>query len=253
MEDKNIRQLHRQLVIAEEAEAADAVELADPQQDARIVVAVTKHLEEKGELSSAQPPPPRSAAPSPSGSTALFSRPRSRAALIAGLSLAAVLSITVLLRGPGGPEKREAVASYEITIPSDDRVAGSAPEEPPPSPIAGPSRLSLDSVLQVNLRPQRQVSKDVQAVAFLKSGESIKPWPVTFVRSEQGTFLLRGKIANLPGLGLGRWELVFIIGYPDRVPSPTELAQLLRSGAATGDGWQILRGSIEIVPPNQVR
>lgn len=251
MEDKNIRQLHRQLVIAEEAEAADAVELADPQQDARIVAAVTEQLADKGELGA--PPSPRPAALAQPRAASLWSRPRGRAAVFAGLSLAAALTITAVLRGPGEPEHREAVASYAISIPSDDRVAGSATEEPPPSPIAGPSRLSLESILQVHLRPQHQVSKDVQAVAFLKQGDSLSPWPVTFVRSEQGTFLLRGKVANLPGLGLGRWELIFIIGYPEQVPSSADLAQLLRSGAVTGDGWQILRGSIEIVEPKQVR
>lgn len=253
MEVKNIRQLHRQLINAEEAEAAGAVELADPQQDARIVAAVTKHLEEKGELARVQSEPPRPAVPSQSKPTSLLGRLRGRGALIAGISLAAALTVAVLLRKPGAPDPQEAVASYGIVIPSDDRVAGSAPEEPPPSPIAGPSRLSLDSILQVHLRPQHQVSKDVQAVAYLKSGESIKPWPVTFERSEQGTFLLRGKVASLPGLGLGRWELIFIIGYPERLPSATGLAQLLHSGAVTGDGWQILRGSLEIVEPKQVR
>lgn len=255
MEDKNIRQLHRQLVIAEEAEAAAAVELADPQQDARIIADTLQRMESRGELAQAVSPSLPEHRPSlPAPSSFWSSRPGKTVAY-SGFSMAAVLlGVALFVQGPDTKGSREPLASFEMKIPADDRVAGHSPEPQPVVPASPPSQLSLDSVLQVDLLPEHRVSKDVQAVAFLKSAESVAPWGVTLKRSEQGTFHLRGRVRDLPGLHLGRWELIFAVGYPERMPSQTELAQRLASGGATsGEGWQILRGSLEIVETKQVR
>lgn len=275
MEDKNIRQLHRQLVLAEEAEAAAAVELADPQQDARIVSDVIKRLESKGELAPSHDtePPPVTERPLPqvesrpsagrsgsrSGSRAgALSFQRSwigKAAAYSGVMATAVLGLMLFLREPTGPQPRESLAIYGITVPPDDKVAGIGPAPSALSPVAAPARLSLDSILQVDLRPARQVSKDVSAVAFLKEGRGqITPWNVTFDRSEAGVFQLRGRVRDLPGIGLGRWELLVAVGYPDRLPSRSDLAQRLTHGeVSAGEGWQLLSGSLEIVDPKQIR
>lgn len=273
MEDKNFRQLHRQLILAEEAEAAAAVEIADPQQDARILGEVIQRLESKGELApsarSDREPAPREEsplarippAPPPGRSGSLSGAPSflnswlGKAAALSGAVAAAALGLTLLLREPSGTLARESLAAYGIVVPPDDQVAGAGPAPSALSSVAAPARLSLDSILQVDLRPARQVSRDVMAVAFLKAGGGqVSAWDVTFDRSEAGVFQLRGRVRELPGLGLGRWELLVAVGYPDRLPSRSELGRRLAHGdVSTGEGWQLLSGSLEIVEPKQLR
>ena len=141
-------------------------------------------------------------------------------------------------------------AAYKLRVDGDDPGWG----PPLPSVAVGASSdratLSIDSRLDVILRPAEPVRKDVVLHSFCGKGPSVESWNVDLERSPSGVFHLRGRVRDLPPLSPGHWELFFVVGYPDFVPTKDKLVQLLNADPQEGPrpGWQLIRGEVDILP-----
>lgn len=265
MSNENLRRLHRQLVLAEESEAMEVVEQADPERDARIVNSVLKTLRSTEQ----EPPSPRStpgpldqgALPPPvlapprghgapgEGTGAWWHRSRTEVAVIlTGLAMMLAIFVQTAYRNHPGTPPLHPIAKYQMVVPGDQPTAGSEPLHPPTTQVP---KFTLDSVLQVELRPAHRVDDEVEveAQAFLRHDGQLFSWPVSLSRSLQGTFLLRGPVSTMPLLGPGRWELIFAIGAHKQLPSQSELLrQLSTSPIRSTDSVQLVSKLIDISP-----
>lgn len=162
---------------------------------------------------------------------------RRRSFMVAGVvSMAAVLALVFGLKQQTEPT----VPLYALHVAGDDKMLGSPTQEET-------LQLSLDSMLRVELRPADQTTADVVTLAFIRTGETLKRWPVEPARQRSGVFLLRAPAQEL-GLELGRHDLVFALGPKGHQPSPASIDEALRRGAPKfAGGWQLLRRSVEIV------
>lgn len=163
-------------------------------------------------------------------------RLRRRAVMAAGaLTLAACFTIFVGLRRPRGP-----LPSYQLYTAGDDQTLG--------SPVVADSlRLSVDSVLRVELRPQQRTREKATALAFLREDGALRAWPITFARSQHGVLLLQAP-AHALGLRPGHYDLIFAIGRDDRSPTLSQIdAAVSHNQPSLEQGWQLLHKPIDIL------
>lgn len=142
--------------------------------------------------------------------------------------------------GPGGAEPELPVYGLELSP---------EPEHDEPPGRSRTARVRADGVLTIAVRPAQAVVGAVTAQAFLADGKILRPWAVRFERSEAGTFLLRARVEDLPGLEVGRHELVILVGRPDRLPPSVEAVRARPVEARSTGAWCLLDGVLEVTPP----
>lgn len=136
----------------------------------------------------------------------------------------------------GGPE----LSPYSISVDSVRSQRWTRGEDP----ILGVRWSEKFSLL---LRPGAPVQLPVTLRVFRGRDGSLQRWGAPFVPLNDGGFLLNTRPADLPELGRGPWELVFLIGRPGALPANPFV---LPDGPG-GVGWQVLRLqlSVEGDPP----
>lgn len=115
------------------------------------------------------------------------------------------------------------------------------------SPLDSDSVLSLrhDEKLSILLRPGQPVHAPLALRAFKGRHGRVERWGAPFVTLNNGGFLLDARPEDLPDLSPGEWEMIFLIGRPDKLPSnPYELP-----AARGGNGWQMLRFRLNVDGP----
>lgn len=155
----------------------------------------------------------------------------------------------LLLRGRDLPSKlsfggitASSMPRYQLEIESADGYTALVTQ---PEPI---TKLTMDSMLSLRLRPEQRVLGAVAVRAFLRRGEKLSPWSVQPEVSRFGTFQIRAPIAELPALLPGQTELVFVVGRPQALfRSALEELLLVRPGPLP-DGLQALHALIHITP-----
>lgn len=249
------RRLRAELALAEAAESEHVVELAEPSVDEALVAQLLQgHLGEArlaARASTAESQQPKAkpvAATKASFDWTRFRREPALAVSLVAVFLAVILPVWLFRTGyhPSTPPP----LAYTLVSYGDETTAGLEPQIPstkePPKAVP---QLSLDSRLQIYLRPADPVREDLAVHAFLRSGKNIEPWAVTMERSASGVFQLRRKVRELPPLSPGRWELFFVVGFPNKIPNTQQLVQLLNDGIReeAHAGWQLLRGELSII------
>lgn len=191
---------------------------------------------------------PRPIAPPPPGVQPKLSSPGLRRWAVLGslLGAAAVLAVIVFSSSPGvsPPQPR-----YAIEVVGNAQVLG--PEVPHVS--LTPVLVSVDSALEVTLRPQAVHQEVLKLRAYLLQSGALTAFPAPFEQTPEGTFHLRELVEKLPPLAPGRWDLVVVIGPEDRLPAPVEIQRYAEDPAAARDGifkpgWQLHRRSLRILP-----
>lgn len=155
----------------------------------------------------------------------------------AAATAAAVLLLIGVYRPDGGP-----IPAYGLTVVASEELGGHRPSLV--------TRLTPDAVLQIVLRPEHSVHGDVKIRAFLEEGGVVRGWPVDMQRTDAGVFQLKQPVRSGPGLLPGhRYGLIFVVGQKGEGPSAEAVAEASRRPDATSvEGWQLVRGAIEILP-----
>lgn len=235
--------------IGRTGEPADA-EPVDPAVEDRLVELLLRQID-------AQKRRPALTVVKGEGAPAVAAGPGRRTLLyrLAALPLAAAAIVAVLLL-PRHPDRLPPVPELSIQVPGDDSTMGT-PARPVAARPGEPARLTRDSLLSVTITP-RQPAPDLLAAletrAFLghveaagAEPEEVRPWPVTLERSPQGGFLLRGRVRDLPDLGPGTWDLIFVFARPGHMP-PRPPATLLKSEPTPHD-FRLVQSRIVVQAP----
>ncbi len=247
--------LRAELAAADAEEAERVVEIADPAKDQALLASLLPDIggpepQPIEDIGTSPKKPPLTAQPN---WFVRFAAGISRQPALA-LSAVAVLVAVLLpleLHRHFSTATPTRPAAYKLRVDGDDREAGG-----PPLPSVAASApvdratLSIDSRIDVILRPAEPVRKDVVLHSFVRQGPSVESWNVDLERSPSGVFHLRGRVRDLPPLSPGHWELFFVVGYPDFVPTKEKLVQLLNADPQEGPrpGWQLIRGEVDILP-----
>ncbi|MBL9007601.1 MAG: hypothetical protein JNJ46_25315 [Myxococcales bacterium] len=156
------------------------------------------------------------------------------------MAMAAALFLVFGLKWQTAP----ALPLYALYVSGDDKMLGS----PVPQEVKQEvPQLALDSMLRVELRPADKTTEETTTLAFLRAGDTLKPWPVHPERTPSGVFLLQAPAQEL-GLELGQYELVFVLGRARSQPRLADVDEALRRKAKTlAGGWQLLHQPIQIV------
>lgn len=148
---------------------------------------------------------------------------------------AAALAATVLYLRPWTDEPLAPLA-YELKVDPPGQVMGTQ-STPPTTKYT----MRIDDHLRLRLRPPSAEREPIQVTAFIRSGRSYTRWPITLQSTPGGVFTLDQPIGELPGLGPGQFELAFVLARGSQ-PSVDLLRQQLDAGAVDcGKGCQILR------------
>ncbi|MFO0575622.1 MAG: hypothetical protein U1A78_16625 [Polyangia bacterium] len=208
-DDLQLRGFMKGALRAEQAEAAEGVDMPAPEADEQIARLMVGRY---------GAPPPR--------------RLWVRTSALVG---AAALAATVLYLRPWEVEPLPPLA-YGLEVQAHGQLLGTQP-----IPQATKYEMRIDSHLRLRLRPPSAEREPVQVTAFIRSGPSYASWPVTLQQFQGGTFLLDQPLRALPGLGPGRFELAFVLARGS-LPPDSWLKQQLDAGATgCGKGCQILR------------
>lgn len=252
--------LRAELAAADAEEAERVVEIADPAKDQALLASLLS------DIGGPEPRPSENIDTNPA-KPSLTARPAWFMQLAVGIrrqpalavSAVAVLIAVLLpleLNRRWSTETPSQVVAYKLRVDGDEPEAGGPPL---PSGAAGTSSdratLSIDSRLEIILRPAEPVRNDVVIHSFVRRGTSVESWNVDLERSPSGVFSLRGPVRELRPLAPGHWELFFVIGYPDFVPTKDKLVQLLNADPKDGPrpGWQLIRGEVDILPTQAPR
>lgn len=78
-------------------------------------------------------------------------------------------------------------------------------------------RLSLDSTLDVRLRPEDGTTEAVEATIFIKAEDGLsKKWPVKFERHSSGMLRVKGRVRDFPGMDRpGSLEMMILIHFQE--------------------------------------
>lgn len=96
--------------------------------------------------------------------------------------------------------------------------------------------------LNILLRPSESVAMPVALRAFIGRGGELQRWAAPFEARNDGGFVLRAKVAELPDLQGGRYELALLVGRPAALPDNPHILPSESGGA----GWQVLRLSLTV-------
>lgn len=156
----------------------------------------------------------------------------------AALALAAGLAV-VMLRSTD-----DSVPGYQVQLSSTTRTLGSAPPDRRVS-----ASLTLDSLLDVELRPQHAAAEAAQVRVFFRQDGRIRPWSIKMTPTAKGLFRLQAPVQALPAVHAGPAELIFAIGLSGGGPTVDELERaLLHESPPRIKQWQVLRQPCAITP-----
>ena len=112
---------------------------------------------------------------------------------------------------------RGALPSYYLRL-----SPGQPTTQPPSQPSDGLGadtvvRLDRDATLQILIQPDERVAGETSAAAFLVQKGRATAWPIGLTRAASGAFSLRAPVRTLPGLSVGQWDVVFVVGRSSRL------------------------------------
>ena len=162
----------------------------------------------------------------------LFNR-RSVAAVSA---LAAAVALTITMYAP---PVYYPLPAYVLAISGDREMLGARNAE---------GRLTMDSVLCLELRPAEPVSGPIRVKAFLRVAGKLQPWPISLNRLPRGSFSFKVPIRDLPDLLPGKNTLIFVLGRMEDEISDEQVASFLDKGTGRAASFQILQHDILVVP-----
>lgn len=149
--------------------------------------------------------------------------------------------------GPAGPP----LSPYALEVRSEVQHLG---------PLGGPStversRLSTDSRLRLTLRPNEAVAGPLAVTAYRRQvGLELQRWPEGQPAEQESGGVKHGLLTldrSVEELHLtpGRWQLIYVVGRPRRLPSDEEVKSLVLTGERpTGDSqWQLRSLYVDIV------
>lgn len=168
-------------------------------------------------------------------------RHRFLSALALGLSLL-VLGLVVWLRLLHPEEAAEALDFLALS-PRAQLVLGDAPELEPQERL----QLSKDGLFRVVLRPRERIHGALELAAYVRGEDGrLMPWNIPKEATPEGSFQIRARVADLPLLHKGSWDIYYVLGYRGKLPAETRVAELTRAGSYSGGKWVLLHQRIEI-------
>lgn len=160
-------------------------------------------------------------------------------AILLAMAAALVLVLAMPWSGPAGVPMTRYVLELEYGA-REHRAA----EPLAPTDIV---RFHADREMRATLRPATAVAGKVAAAVHVCEGSGLRRLAVEPRVEPSGVVVVESEVAAL-GLGVGTWELLFVVGTADPLPVPTtcradELADV--------GGVRLLRTRIEILPPSR--
>jgi hypothetical protein len=171
-----------------------------------------------------------------------FDAPRQpwRGALAAVLAMAAVLVLVLVVPWSGGDRSSSPLPRYALELDAGARIDRGAE----PSTPTGDARVYADRSLRVTLRPWDAVDGAVEAAAYACEAEGPRRLPIVPSVTPSGLVEVDGRVAAL-GLGVGSWELRFVVGRAGSLPE----LRTCEAEARDVEPAQLLRTRIEILAP----
>lgn len=179
--------------------------------------------------------PARPTAPAP---RRWWRRPRIITAATATLMAAAALLIVPRIHT--GPVA-DTLPLFTDSIATIDDTMGGDPTAPPAKLVA-----DLDSPLRLELVPDVEVKGDFAVRPYLRRDGRLVPWKVTPARTPRGVVRLTARIRELPQLGPGQWDLIFVLAPIGKLPTDDEIARAVDQGPPAGAPWQLHRFALTI-------
>lgn len=163
-------------------------------------------------------------------------------------AMVAAASLALLWWGTAGPP----LSPYALEVRSEVRHLGSTQLGGPP--VHERVRLSTDSRVRLNLRPSEAVTGPLTVAAYKRRvGLELQRWPEGQpAEAESGGklgLLTLDKSVQELHLTPGRWQLIYVVGRPRRLPSDEEVKSLVLTGERpTSDSqWQLRSIYVDIV------
>jgi hypothetical protein len=164
-----------------------------------------------------------------------------RGPLVLGLALAAgvVLAVSLSEDRTVAPGSVPQLARYDLELHQGASTQRAV------EPSGSTQRFYADRRFQATLRPFTEVRTQVQAMVYACEPDGARRLPLEPRVAPNGLVELESDVADL-GLGVGAWDLVFVVGVVGSLPRPQTCED---EALAAGDGIQVLRTRIEILPP----
>jgi hypothetical protein len=164
-----------------------------------------------------------------------------RGPLVLGLALAAgvVLAVSLSEDRTVAPGSVPQLARYDLELHQGASTQRAV------EPSGSTQRFYADRRFQATLRPFTEVRTQVQAMVYACEPDGARRLPLEPRVAPNGLVELESDVADL-GLGAGAWDLVFVVGVVGSLPRPQTCED---EALAAGDGIQVLRTRIEILPP----
>lgn len=109
---------------------------------------------------------------------------------------------------------------------------------------SGGLRVSTEGFISLLLRPRTPAVGPVAVLAFVGHGDEGWRSPVVFERFSAGTFALRARVGDLPGLLPGRREITLLVGRPWDLPKTPLLAT---ANHAPDERVRVLATALDVV------
>ena len=183
----------------------------------------------------AEAPPVAAAAPAPQARVLGRGRRWSRQATGWLTAAAAAALILVVLRP--GPQAWSSLPAYDLQLaPGVQELRGA----PVPETAGAVPDFAPGSRFELVLRPERAVSGEVAARAFLaREGEPPAPWHVPVEVAPSGAVRLSGVLGQDLDLAPGSWHLWLAVGRPGHLPAAEDLA--------TAGEWHLMEASFRVL------
>lgn len=161
-------------------------------------------------------------------------------ALALGLSML-VLAVVVWLRLMQPAEVAEALDFLALS-PKSQLVLGDAELEPQER-----LQLSEAGLFRVVLRPRERIHGALELAVYLQGEDRrLLRWDIAKEATPEGSFQIRARVADLPQLHKGNWDIYYLLGYQGKLPPEARVAELIRTGSHSGGNWVLLHQRIEI-------
>lgn len=133
----------------------------------------------------------------------------------------------------------EPLPNFKLHLRGDTTMMG----DEPPSPQA---QLSADSLLSVVLQPAHQVRGKLMVTTYVRSGSGpLIRWPISFEQQPSGALSLSKRLAELPALAAGAWDVVFVVSSPQTIPNEADVVRELSAPISDrSKSWQLVRGQL---------
>lgn len=164
-----------------------------------------------------------------------------RGAFAVALGLLAALVLALVMPWGGGPPGSSPSTRWALEL-ERGAALDRAAEPSTPSDVV---RFYADRDLRATLRPWDAVQGRVAAAVYTCEGTVPRRLPVEPRAAPGGVVVVESGVAAL-GLGVGTWELLFVVGTAEPLPEPRTCGA---EGLADQGDVQILRTRIEILPP----